>query len=121
MCQKTDYLFCPISIAVSVIYIRDTDCTKPDTNSVFLNNGGEKQLNATHLIVGTVGQIGVDLITNTSHQVQPGFWNMYYQDVVVSVEDEDIYLLNIDWSRTILTPSTRQQLSNLLLKKKAVF
>ena len=53
-------------------FIRNTNFTKPAPISI-LNNGGEKQLNASHLIVGTVGQIGVDLITNTNHQVQPGF------------------------------------------------
>jgi|WetSurMetagenome_2_1015567.scaffolds.fasta_scaffold12684_2 hypothetical protein len=55
-----------------------------------LNNGGEMQSNANHLLVGTVGQAGVDIVTTTNYQVHSGFWYQYYQEVVVSVEDEDI-------------------------------
>jgi len=55
-----------------------------------LSNGGEKQSSTNYMLEGTTGQVGVDLITSSGHQVLPGFWNTYYQDVIVNVEEEDI-------------------------------
>ena len=72
------FLFSPLLIAQNQVSVS------------VLSNGGEKQSNANYLLVGTVGQTGVDLITSSGYQVQPGFWNTYYQDVIVSVEDEDV-------------------------------
>ena len=84
-----------------------------------LNNGGEKQLNASHLIVGTVGQIGVDLITNSNHQVQPGFWNMYYQDVVVSVEDENILPVDYKLEQNYPNPFNPSTVIKFAVKEKS--
>ena len=84
-----------------------------------LNNGGEKQLNASHVIVGTVGQIGVDLITNTNYQVQPGFWNMYYQDVAVSVEDEDILPVEFKLEQNYPNPFNPSTVIKFAVKEKS--
>ena len=53
-----------------------------------LSNGGQKQSNSNYILEGTVGQVGVDLNTSSGYKVLPGFWNTYYQDVVVDVEHE---------------------------------
>jgi len=55
-----------------------------------LSNGGEKQSNANYILIGTVGQTGVDLITSSGYQIQQGFWNAYFQDAIVNVDDEDV-------------------------------
>ena len=55
-----------------------------------LSNGGEKQSSANYMIVGTAGQISVDIITTSNYQVQSGFWNVFYQDVIVDVEDDEV-------------------------------
>ena len=55
-----------------------------------INSGGERQSNANYVITGTLGQVSVDLSTTTNFNMQSGFWHLYYQDVVVNVEDEDI-------------------------------
>ena len=86
--------------------------------SVF-SSGGEKQLNASHLIVGTVGQIGVDLIANTSHQVQAGFWNLYYQDVVVSVEDEDVLPVDYKLEQNYPNPFNPSTIIKFAVKEKS--
>ena len=55
-----------------------------------ISSGGERQSNANYVITGTLGQVSVDLSTTTSFNLQSGFWHLYYQDVVVNVEDEDL-------------------------------
>ncbi len=55
-----------------------------------LSSGGERQSNANYVITGTLGQANTDLSTTTNFRLQSGFWHLYYQDVVVNVEDEDI-------------------------------
>jgi len=54
-----------------------------------MSSGGEKQSNSTHTLVGSLGQVGVGQMTNTTHKMQVGFWNAYYQAVIVNVEDEE--------------------------------
>lgn len=54
-----------------------------------MSNGGEKQASTNYILVGSVGQVGVDIITNPNHLIQSGFWNAYYQDVIVDVEEEE--------------------------------
>jgi len=53
-------------------------------------NGGEKQSNTAYVIAGTMGQTIIGKCENTIHQAQAGFWQMYNQDVLLDVEDEDI-------------------------------
>lgn len=55
-----------------------------------LSNGGERQSNANYVINGTLGQVNVDQSTSTNFRHQSGFWYLYYQDVIVDVEEEDV-------------------------------
>lgn len=52
-----------------------------------ISSGGERLSNANYNITGTLGQVNADLTTSTNYQVQSGFWYMYYQDVITSVND----------------------------------
>lgn len=58
------------------------------TSSV-ISNGGQKQTNSNYILEGSLGQVGVDLITNTSHKMESGFWYVYYRDAIVAVEDKE--------------------------------
>jgi len=55
-----------------------------------ISSGGERQSNANYVITGTLGQVSAGLSTTTSFKLQSGFWHLYYQDVVVNVEEEDL-------------------------------
>jgi hypothetical protein len=55
-----------------------------------ISSGGERQSNANYVITGTLGQVNVDQSTTTSFKLQSGFWYLYYQDVIVNVEEEDL-------------------------------
>lgn len=55
-----------------------------------ISSGGERQANANHVLTGTLGQVGIDLNATTNYKIQSGFWYLYYQDAVVSVEDEEM-------------------------------
>ncbi|HSL89381.1 MAG TPA: T9SS type A sorting domain-containing protein [Ignavibacteriaceae bacterium] len=55
-----------------------------------ISNGGERQSNANYVITGTLGQVNVNQSTTTSFKLQSGFWYLYYQDVIVNVEEEDL-------------------------------
>jgi hypothetical protein len=54
-----------------------------------ISNGGERQANANYVITGTLGQVGTNITASTNYQIQSGFWYLFYQDVVVNVEDEE--------------------------------
>ena len=54
-----------------------------------ISNGGERQSNANYVITGTLGQVGTNITASTNYQIQSGFWYLYFQDVVVNVEDEE--------------------------------
>jgi hypothetical protein len=83
-------IFLISSVCLSLCFLSGILIAQNQISISVLNNGGEKQSNTNHLLVGTVGQAGVDIVTTTNYQVQSGFWYQYYQDVLVSVEDEDI-------------------------------
>lgn len=57
-----------------------------------IGSGGEKQLNSSYTLVGTVGQIAVGHMTNTNYNLKSGFWTEYYQSVIVDVEEEESLL-----------------------------
>lgn len=54
-----------------------------------IGNGGEKQISTSYQLVGTIGESSIDQCQNTEHAVQAGFWQMYYNDVLVAVEGEE--------------------------------
>lgn len=55
-----------------------------------ISNGGGNQSNANYFINGTLGQVSINSAASTNYKVQSGFWYIYYEDVVVIVEDNEI-------------------------------
>ena len=55
-----------------------------------ISNGGEKQSSKSYLFVGNVGQANTDQSGSTNYLVQAGFWQMFYQDVIQDVEDDEM-------------------------------
>jgi hypothetical protein len=55
-----------------------------------ISSGGESQSNANYVISGTVGQVSADLSTTTNYRIQSGFWSLYYQSVIVNVDEEEV-------------------------------
>jgi hypothetical protein len=90
MRKKKQTTFLNSSLLVFLFFISPILIAQNHISIAVLSNGGEKQSNANYTIVGTVGQVGVDLTTTSSYQVQSGFWNVYYQDVIVDIEDEEV-------------------------------
>ncbi|OGU41471.1 MAG: hypothetical protein A2315_01750 [Ignavibacteria bacterium RIFOXYB2_FULL_35_12] len=56
--------------------------------SVFSNMGGIYS-NADNKILSTLGESVIGNATNSSNQVLSGFWNVYKQNVITSIEDEE--------------------------------
>ena len=78
------------SVLAFIIFISPVLIAQNQITVSVLSSGGQKQSNSNYILEGTVGQVGVDLITNANYKIQPGFWNVYYQDVISDVEDENI-------------------------------
>ena len=90
MKYKKQNTFFTSSFLILLFFISPLLMAQNQISISVLSNGGEKQSSTNYVLEGTTGQLGADLITSSSFQVLPGFWNAYYQDVIVSVEDEDV-------------------------------
>jgi len=90
MSKKRQEVFLISSVLLFVFFLSEILIAQIQISIAVLSNGGEKQSNGNYMLVGTVGQVGVDLITNTNYRLQSSFWNVYYQDVIVDVEEEEI-------------------------------
>jgi len=55
--------------------------------SVF-GSGGDKAANSNFVLYSTAGEVLIDHSANSSHNQYQGFWYMYYEDVIVTVEDD---------------------------------
>ncbi|HSW54267.1 MAG TPA: T9SS type A sorting domain-containing protein [Ignavibacteriaceae bacterium] len=55
--------------------------------SVF-GSGGDKAANSNYVLYSTAGEVLIDHSANSSHNQYQGFWYMYYEDVIVTVEDD---------------------------------
>ena len=55
-----------------------------------LSSGGGQQSNSAYIINGSLGQTIIGKCENAINQAQAGFWQMYYQNVIVNVTDDDI-------------------------------
>lgn len=89
MRKQKPIVFLFLSILILIFYISPVLIAQHHTSIAILSYGGEKQSSTNYILVGSVGQVGVDLITNPNHYIQSGFWNAYYRDVVVDVEEKD--------------------------------
>ena len=89
MRYKKQKIFLITSTLVLLLFIAPQLFSQNQISVSVLSNGGEKQSSTNYVLVGTAGQVGADLVTSTGYQVLPGFWNTYYQDVLVNVENEE--------------------------------
>jgi hypothetical protein len=90
MRKQKPIVFLFSSILVLLFFISPVLIAQHHTTITIISNGGEKQSSSNYILVGSVGQVGIDLITNPNHHIQSGFWNAYYQDVIVDVEEQEV-------------------------------
>lgn len=55
-----------------------------------IGSGGVSQTNAGYILTGTLGEPFIGEAVSSSNTAYSGFWYLYYEDVVSSIEDEAI-------------------------------
>lgn len=55
-----------------------------------ISSSGNQQSNSSYILNGSLGQTIIGASQTTIHQVQAGFWQIYYQNVMVSITENDI-------------------------------
>lgn len=55
-----------------------------------ISSGGERIVSSAYSLAGSVGQPMIDNTVSSIHKVQHGFWQMYYQNVIQDVTDEEL-------------------------------
>lgn len=55
-----------------------------------ISSGGISQSNSSYYLVGTIGQTIIGNSTSAAHQLQAGFWQLYYQSVISDVTDKEL-------------------------------
>ena len=53
-----------------------------------IGSGGNLSANSVYTLYSTVGESFIGHSSNTSHNQYEGFWYLYYQDIITSVEDD---------------------------------
>jgi hypothetical protein len=53
-----------------------------------IGSGGNLSTNSSYTLNSTIGEPFIGQSSNTSHNQYEGFWYMYYEDVIVTVEDD---------------------------------
>jgi len=53
-----------------------------------IGSGGNLSANSVYTLYSTAGEPFIGHSSNTSHNQYEGFWYMYYEDVIVTVEDD---------------------------------
>lgn len=89
MTNKKLNIFLTFSVLVFLIFISQTLIAQNQISVSVLSNGGQKQTSTNYILEGTAGQLSADLVTSSGYKVLPGFWNTYYQDVIVNVESDE--------------------------------
>ena len=89
MRNKKQSVFLISSVLVFLFFISPILIAQHNIPIAVISSGGEKQSNSSHTLVGSLGLVSVDEMTNSNHKMQAGFWNAYYQVVIVDVEDEE--------------------------------
>jgi hypothetical protein len=76
---------------ITMFYILATGMTFSQEQipyTVFSSMGGI-QYNSNNMVYSTLGEFVVGISTNSSNQIHDGFWNVYKQNVVTTVGDEE--------------------------------
>lgn len=55
-----------------------------------ISSGSINQSNSSYYLVGTIGQTIIGNSTSAAHQLQAGFWQIYYQSVISDVTDKEL-------------------------------
>jgi len=55
-----------------------------------LSSGGVQLTSSAYILNGSLGQTFIGKCDNTIHQAHAGFWQLYYQNVMVNVTNDDI-------------------------------
>lgn len=90
MPNKKQNIFFSCAFLVLLFFISSILMAQNQISVSVLSNGGQKQTNTNYILEGTAGQLGADLTTSSGYNVLPGFWNTYYQDVIVNVESDEV-------------------------------
>jgi hypothetical protein len=53
-----------------------------------IGSGGNLSANSLYTLYSTVGESFIGHSSNSSHNQYEGFWYLYYEDIIVSVEDD---------------------------------
>lgn len=59
-------------------------------NYVVFGSGGGKVSGTTNIVAFTLGEPVIGKIASTTNISAIGFWNIYHQDVIISVEGEEV-------------------------------
>lgn len=84
--MKTAYLS-PLIISLMLFLLSAVFAQNQIAYSV-IGSGGEKSSNESFILTGTVGESFIGSSVNASNQNFAGFWYVYYNDVITSVEDQ---------------------------------
>jgi hypothetical protein len=71
--------------------------------SVFSSMGG-LQSNSNNMVYSTLGESVIGVASNSSNQLLSGFWNVYKQNVVTAVEDDEIVPLEFRMEQNYPNP-----------------
>lgn len=71
--------------------------------SVFSSIGG-LQSNSNNMVYSTLGESVIGVASNSSNQLLSGFWNVYKQNVVTAVEDDEIVPLEFRMEQNYPNP-----------------
>ena len=71
--------------------------------SVFSSMGGI-QSNSNNMVYSTLGESVIGVASNSSNQLLSGFWNVYKQNVVTAVEDDEIVPLEFRMEQNYPNP-----------------
>ncbi len=55
-----------------------------------ISSGGGYQANSSFTLISTVGQAIINKSENTNHQALTGFWQMYLQNVLLEIRDQNM-------------------------------
>jgi hypothetical protein len=55
-----------------------------------INSGGDNQFNSSYSVTGNAGQTVFSSAANSIYRMQHGFWQLYYQNVVQNVKEDNL-------------------------------
>jgi hypothetical protein len=84
-----------------------------------ISSGGGQQSNSAYIINGSLGQTIIGKCENAINQAQAGFWQMYYQNVMVNVTDDDIKPIEFMLEQNYPNPFNPSTIIGYVLQEKS--